>query len=206
MFNIFIQDFPTEWNGYEINTGFHIGVQIALLMEDDLVPDNLKMAILIELLFGNEDGTTRDFPQGPEELAECWKWFINGWSYDNEVEGDNQNLRLMDYNVDQGRIYADFLQIYGIDLETTEMHWWRFQWLLWNMPPRQSSFLQVIDIRKREPSKNASLEEKKIIERGKAVYGLQQKKKKLTSEEEKKIDEVDALREEMKKNKQKVEV
>lgn len=199
MFNVLVEDFPTEWEGYAINTGFHIGVQISLLMDDEFVPDNFKSLILLELLFGNEDGSIRAYPTDPEELQECVLWFLNGWHTDNAVDNPD-NEKVMDYQVDQGRIYADFLQIYGIDLAETEMHWWRFQWLLWNMPNKYSSFLQTIEIRTRKPSKGASHEEIKAIKDAQAIYSLKKKKRKeYTKEEEKKIDDVDLLIQQMKK-------
>ena len=35
-----------------------------------------------------------------------------------------------DFAVDADIIYADFMRVYGIDLETAELHWWRFMALL----------------------------------------------------------------------------
>ena len=198
MNNVLYESLPSSWNGYIINTGFHIGVQISLLMEDETINDRMRLNILITLLFGNEDGSIRDFPQEIEELQQCLEWFMSGWNHDKTPEQESHE-RIMDYDVDQGRILADFLGIYGIDLEKTEMHWWKFNWLLWNMPHDRSSFLQVIEIRTKKPRKGASADEKKAISKGKKIYGLKEKAKKYSTEETKAIDEFDRLKDKIKK-------
>lgn len=190
---------PTEWHGYHINTGFHIGVQITLLMEDNAVNERMRATILSQLLFGDEDGYISSMPETMEELEECITWFMSGWSHDNNSSGDNSNEKLMDYDIDQGRIYADFLHIYGIDLETAEMHWWKFNWLLWNMPHDKSSFLQVIGYRQEKPRKGATAEERKAIVKRQEIYGLKQKPKKYKREEVKAIDEFDKMMAKFKK-------
>ena len=102
-----------------------------------------KSDALIWLLFDD-----REHPEG-EELQECVEWFLNGWFHDKPGSSKDKR-RLVDYDVDQWRIYADFRQIYGIDLSLDEMHWWTFCGLLWNLPYKQSSFQQVIEIRRKE--------------------------------------------------------
>ena len=133
MNNVLYQSLPTEWNGYRINTGFHIGVQLVLLFEDKAINDRARIDVMMALLFGDEDGEVTECPTTAEELQECINWFLTGWSHDN-TKGSEDRIKLMDYNIDQGRIYADFMRFYGIDLETAEMHYWKFCWLLWNLP------------------------------------------------------------------------
>ena len=114
-------------------------------------------------------------------------------------------LRLMDFNNDQWRIYADFRQIYGINLNEADLHWWEFMGMLWNMPQRQSSFLQVVDIRRKKLKSKMSKEERESIRNAQYIYGLEEKKEKkrvYTDAEKQKIDEVDALREKMKRKKE----
>lgn len=139
----------------------------------------------------------RDHPTALEEINELIQWFLNGWHHDRQIAGDkDEKKRLIDYDIDQYRIYADFLKVYGIDLNTAELHWWVFQGLLWNMPHDESSFLQVIEIRTKKPSKNAGAEERRRIEEAHRRYDLTQRKveKQYTTEEEKKIDAFDAFR------------
>ena len=196
MNNILLDDLPHEWNGYIVNTWFQIGVQLSLLQEDKDISDMERAEIMIRLLFENADGSIREFPQSMEELEQCIKWFMNGWYLDNVVEPEKKELRMMDYDIDQWRIYADFLQIYHIDLSVSDMHWWMFQGLLWNMPMEQSSFMQCLEIRQKKPRKGATAAEKKAIEMGHKRFDLKPKRKLVkayTTEEEKKIDAYDEM-------------
>ena len=105
---------------------------------------------------------------------------------------------MVDYDVDQWRIYADFRQIYGIDLAKVEyMHWWMFSGLLWNMPYRQSSFLQVVQTRQERPRNGASAEERRNLSKMKKIYAIEQldEKKEYTEEEKNSIDEFDRMME-----------
>ncbi len=84
------------------------------------------------------------------------------------------------------------------------MHWWMFCELLWNKPSRLSSFMQVLEIRQKKPTKGASIEEKKAVENGHKLYDLKQKvvKKEYTPEEIKAIDEYDRWMAEQKSKQQ----
>lgn len=73
------------------------------------------------------------------------------------------------------------------------------------MPQRQSSFLQVVDIRRKKLKSKMSKEERESIRNAQYIYGLEEKKEKkrvYTDAEKQKIDEVDALREKMKRKKE----
>lgn len=198
MSNVLYEPLPDCWEkdgrSYIVNTSFRIGIQLSLLFDDNEITERERQYYLLALLFGNEDGSIREFPQDPDEFMECLDWFIGGWYHDNQTEQTKHNEKVMDYYVDQGRIYADFRHIYSINLNEVDMHWWEFQWLLWNMPDEESSFLSVIKIRTQKPRRKAGKEELEAIRRGKTMYGLKTKRKeKLTREQEKAIDEYDKM-------------
>lgn len=189
--NVLLDPLPTGWNDYYLNTWYQIGIQIYLLQDDKELADYEKINAIIDLLFLDEDtNELRPYPQG-KELDECIKWFLNGWCHDKTVKQKN-DIKLLDFDIDQWRIYADFRQIYHINLNDTELHFWEFMGLLWNMPYKYSSFLQVIEIRKKKPGKKDSPEVKKAIAEAQNIYGLGRTAEKTYSEEEqKKIDEYD---------------
>jgi hypothetical protein len=197
MNNVLLDDLPTEWNGYQLNTWYQIGLQIQLLQTDTELSANEKNELVLQLLFCNEDGTLRDYPDTAEELNECIDFFLNGWFHDNKIK-QASDKQLMDFDIDQWRIYADFLHIYHIDLATVDMHWWMFNGLLWNLPSDQSSFMQVIEIRQKKPRNKASADEKKAIELGHKIYDIK-KQPTFTKEQEEAIDEFDKWLAEKKK-------
>lgn len=197
MNNVLFEPLPEEWNGYPINTWFQIGIQIYLVSEDRELTKFEKAQVIAELLFSDE------IPP-PEERQECISWFLNGWCHDRSPKEKNKR-KLLDFNKDQWRIYADFRQIYGINLNESDMHWWEFMGMLWNMPQRQSSFLQVIDIRRKKITAKMKKEEREAIQQAQYIYGLDdmktQQKREYTEEEIQKIDEVDKLRKQIKAKK-----
>lgn len=194
MINVMLDPLPTQWNGFEINTSFRIGIQIFILEYDKELSDYEKSIHIVDLMF---DG--RSHPYG-EELQECITWFLNGWFHD-KPGSSKDNRRLVDYDIDQWRIYADFRKIYGIDLSLDEMHWWTFNGLLWNMPYKQSAFMEVINIRKKKIETKMSVKEKEAIAEAQKVYGLEQPETEYTEDEKSKIDDYDRMMEEIRKKK-----
>lgn len=197
MNNVLYEPLPEEWNGYPINSYFQIGIQIYLAAEDKSLMDFERAEIIAGLLFPGE------IPP-PEEMQECMGWFLNGWCHDRSPK-EKEKRKLLDFNRDQWRIYADFRQIYGINLNEADLHWWEFMGMLWNMPERQSSFLQVIDIRRKKIKAKMSKEEKEAIRQAQYIYGLEdvedKQKREFSLEEKQKIDDVDQIREKMKAKK-----
>lgn len=194
MNNVLYEPLPEEWNGYPINTWFQVGVQLYLVSEDSELMDFERAEIIADLLFPAE-------VPSPEEMQECIAWFLNGWCHDRSPK-EKERKKLLDFNKDQWRIYADFRQIYGINLNEADLHWWEFMGMLWNMPQRQSSFLQVIEIRQKEITSKMGKEEKEAIRKAQYVYGLEdagdKKQKEYTEDEKQRIDDVDFMRKKMK--------
>lgn len=200
--NILYEPLPQEWNGYRINWWFQVGIQIYLVSEDNELADHEKTEIILDLLFEEEK------PSSSEEVEECMKWFLNGWNHDRAPR-EKEKKKLLDYKKDQWRIYADFRQIYGINLnEASDLHWWEFMGMLWNMPAKQSSFLQVIEIRRKKIKSKMGKEERAAISNAQYIYGLDDKreqKREYSKEEVLKIDAVDEIRMRMKANKKRTD-
>ena len=152
MTNVMLDPLPTEWlepgtnKVYRVNSDYRIGIQIALVQDDKDLAQYEKAGIILSLMFDDET-EERPVPQG-KSAEECIRWLMNGWYHDG-IGSSEEKRKLIDYDIDQWRIYADFRSIYGIDLATEDMHWWKFCGLLWNMPHKQSSFLQAIEIRRK---------------------------------------------------------
>lgn len=195
--NVLFEELPEEWQGYQINWWFQIGVQIFIVSEDKELAEWEKSQLIAELLF------SEDIPSG-EQVQECVQWFLNGWCQDRSPR-EKEKKKLIDFNKDQWRIYADFRQIYGINLNEADLHWWEFMGMLWNMPQRQSSFLQVIEIRRKKIKQKMTKEEKQAIKEAQYIYGLENQnevKREYTEAEAEKIDAVDEIRKKMKRKRE----
>ena len=193
--NIILDPLPATWEAedgteYRINTDFRIGIQIHNALQDISLLPYEKTALCKLLLFGNELGIAEAFPSG-EDFRKCIEWFMSDWNRDKKLK-TGTSKRIVDYDVDQYRIYADFMNIYKINLNIADMHWFEFMALLWNMPVDQSSFLKVIGYRQATTSKDMSKYAKEDIEQKHKIYDLDQPESRNYSEEEKqKIDDYD---------------
>lgn len=169
MKNVLLDRLPTEWESpdgsvYSIDTDFRIGVQICLI-QDDLEMTKIEKAVqTAKLLFDEE------VPSDADDIEECVAFFLNGWFHDNETE-KKERRRMMDFDVDQWRIYSAFLSQYRIDLDSIEyMHFWKFMGLLSSL--QECAYTRVIDIRQRKFRQNMDAEEKKQLKEAKEIYYL----------------------------------
>lgn len=174
MFNVLLDPLPEDWNGYVIDTDFRIGIQISQCLVDDTLNSREKVATALSLLFPEEH------PQF-EEAMDALQWYLSEYDHDNH-EKKTGKIRLLDFDVDQWRIYAAFLKQYGIDLNTADMHWFTFMGLISNL--EECNFTRVIDIRQREIPVKASPEEKKRLRKVKKIYSLAEYGKNTEEEEQ----------------------
>lgn len=186
MFNVLLDPLPEEWNGYPIDSDFQTGIMIAQCLEDDELSETEKFYIAFGLLFPDESNRP---PM--EEAGDAINWFMNDFNHDN-IEKSKSNQKndsiLMDYDIDQWRIYSAFLKQYGIDLNRAEMHWFVFIGLMLNL--EECNFTRVMDIRNKKITPKMSREEKKRIASAKKIYSIFRDHKEILSEKEQKaVDE-----------------
>ena len=74
---------------------------------------------------GIEYGVPEDQQKGYDELL---KFYINEQPLPKSV-GITSKVKTLDWDIDSERICEVFLRLYGIDLETQDIHWHRFQGL-----------------------------------------------------------------------------
>lgn len=183
MFNILLDPLPEKWNGYPIDTDFQTGIMISQCLEDKELSEREKIYTALSLLFPQED------MRPPfSEAVEALEWWMTEFNHDKHKKQES-GPRAVDFDIDQWRIYAAFLNQYGIDLNNTKMHWFCFMGLLSNL--EECSFSRVIDIRQKKITGKMQKEEKKYFIEMKKVYALRDEEKPLTEEE--KAREAEAL-------------
>lgn len=178
MFNVLLDALPEEWNGYPIDSDFQTGIQISQCMTDGTLNDREKWYTAIALLFPDED---RRPPL--KEAMQGVGWFLNEFNHDRHGKSST-NVKAMDFDVDQWRIYAAFRNQYGINLNRDSLHWFEFMGLLSNL--EECSFGRVVDIRQKKVNGKMSAEERKAILNAKRVYALTEEDEQLTMEEKEK--------------------
>ena len=97
-----------------------------------------------------------EIPENTLQATEKASWFLNGGSKETST---NNGLRLYSFQKDANFIFAAFRQTHGIDLQTTQLHWWEFLALFMDLG-QDTTFCQLTALRKRVKSGKATKEEK----------------------------------------------
>ena len=181
MWNILLDPLPEEWNGYPIDSDFQAGIQISQCLMDESLSETEQFYTARDLLFPDEENRP-----SVEETAEALKWYLNEFHHDNNI-GDNSDVPVMDFDIDQWRIYSAFLNQYGIDLNTAEMHWFTFMGLLSNL--NECAFTNVMNIRQKKITSKMSQEEKNSIRKAQKVFSIKPQEKRLSPTEQRAVDE-----------------
>lgn len=106
-----------DGSAFEINPGFRTMLKIFRMLDDPEILEEHKSGLLCKWFFPQEV---------PNSWEESFKWFANGGA---ETEAGSRQKDI-DYEFDAPEIYASFMQLYGIDLFETELHWWQFRALV----------------------------------------------------------------------------
>ncbi len=181
MFNVLLDHLPQEWNGYPIDTDFQTGILINQCLGDATLSERERFYTAAGLLF------TEKWPETNREVADAINWYMTEYNHDNKVEGDKPDIMVMDWDIDQWRIYAAFRQQYQVDLNKEEMHWFVFMGLLSNL--EECAFTHVMEIRQRKISPKMSPEAKAALKRAKKVFAIEEPKGELSAEEQRRVDE-----------------
>ena len=119
MFNIILDGFPDEYEGYLIRTDFRIGIQIAEAFNDGNLAEPEKMMTAMRLLYGA--GMPSDLQLAEEGL----KWFMSAGQPSDENVPDGKPPTF-DYEQDNRFVYSAFRARYGVDLTRERLHWFAF--------------------------------------------------------------------------------
>lgn len=167
MFNVLLDKLPDKWNDYAVDMDFQIGIQISQCMLDKELNDTERILVATGLMFPER------YPQDYQQIEEALKWYLNGWNHDNIVKTKKKgykDVEVMDFDIDQWRIYAAFKNQYGIDLNKEKLHFWVFMGLLSNLD--ECSFTRVVSIRDKKITSKMSREEKALIRKAQSIFRI----------------------------------
>lgn len=176
---------------YKINTDYKYALACFEALEDKDINDIARAMALVCILLGKENGDEVDIPDFTQnELNEVIPVLIKYLSH-NENDEDTRTGGKKDFDFIQDRKYinASFMSDYRIDLETTDMHWWKFCELIEGLTDK-SILNRVRDLRNTDLSEYKDTKTRNKLQRAMKSVEL---KKKHSKEEQNAIDKFESL-------------
>lgn len=181
--NILVDSFPTSLDidgvDYEIKTDYRFSLYTILAFEDKELTNYEKLNIMLENLFV-------EIPNNIEAVLEKTQWFLNGGK---ESSPDDSENRLYSFSKDASLIFAAFKQTHNIDLEQTDLHWWKFMAYFMDLG-QDTVFCQLVALRDKYYSNRATKEEKQAIRRMGDMFYIDQNETMLSLEDRERFDKI----------------
>lgn len=180
MFNVLLDSLPQEWEGYPVDMAFETGIKISQCLVDEDLDERERLIVALSLMF--PEGVNLNGKKADEALH----WYLNGWNHDNIDKQDKNEVVVMDFDIDQWRIYAAFRAQYGINLNKAKLHFWEYMGLLSNL--NECSFTQVVSIRSKKITAKMPAEERIALNKAKEIYRIKPIEHEETVEEKAETD------------------
>jgi hypothetical protein len=162
MYNPLLDSPIDSWRGFAIRTDFRQALKFFRIAEDKDLEENEKAALYIRCFFNT-------IPTPLDNVFDFIGWYVAG----GEEAKKSPGVRVFDFDIDAGRLYAAFMQVYRIDLREENMHWWDFLELFRALPDG-TMLARVMDIRGKKIDPKADAKYRMELARAKAAYALEQ--------------------------------
>lgn len=175
---------------YKINTDFRVAIKCNQIAEDEKIGDYERALAILYTLFGED--ALNDIDNQCRLLELALLYLGCGKKKENNNEEPD-----MDYVQDMDYIEASFMSDFHIDLENTEMHWWKFNKLINGLSNNEFGNCCILNnvrnLRNFDISQIEDDKERQKILKAKQQVALKKKEKKFTEEQEKSIDKFNKL-------------
>ena len=147
---------PTSLNvageEYPIRTDYRVILTIFAAFNDPNLNDREKFTICLNCLY-------KVIPDDYEDAIKQAMWFIDG----AELPGNGPSVRLMDWEQDEGMIFAAVNRVAGKEIRAVEyLHWWTFLGYFYEIG--EGRFATVVGIRsKMAKGKTLTKEERELL-------------------------------------------
>ena len=152
---------------YRVNTSFRTWIKYEKLLIE-------KAEVSIEEIFSLVFDGIVPTPKHYEEAVNQILWFYQ-CGRDNQSHSNKSRKEVFSYDYDDGFIEAAFWQQYGIDLDTTDLHWWKFHALMLALS-ENTEFVKIMGYRSVEITSKMSAEQRSFYQKMKKYYKLPLKK------------------------------
>lgn len=167
---------------YKINTDYRVALACFKAIEDEDINDITRAYAVITLLYGQEDKETGEILNVPENTKEALRLAEKFLKCGDEKTSVEQHKKDMDFEYDRPYIVASFMSDYGIDLEKTDMHWWKYCELISGLT-EQSILSKIRDLRNTDLNDYKDAKMRAKLQKAMKNVELPQKKEKVTDED-----------------------
>lgn len=186
--NILLDRLPTEveiaGRAVPIATSFRHGILFEQFCLDSSLAEQEQMEQALRLMYPTYETDPYSVLAEPQQALDGLLWFwrcgdrrqnryqLRKQKQAEMLQEDTEQAKLCyDYDFDSERIYAAFWQQYGIDLDRTSLHWWKFRALFLGLG-EQTKFMQVVGYRTIKITKDMSDSQKKFYREMKEQYAI----------------------------------
>lgn len=158
---------------YPINIDFRTGILFEEAILDPSLSGEEKLMTTLKLYYPDIEISADML----EDALIRALWFYRCGIDQTEDEGSDceedwePQKKSFSYEYDADYIYAAFMSAYGIDLATSNLHWWQFR-ALFRALPEDTQIVKIIGYRTMEIPKKATKEQKAHYRRMKRIYAL----------------------------------
>lgn len=167
-FNFLLDNFPhqvkIEEAVYDINSDYKSVLMIMQLLENQLFTDEEKLLNSLNIFYKGKI---------PKDISKAYSSMIDFMRMYEDIQNNKKVNKVLDYEIDSGRIYSAFRQVYQIDLITQKIHWFLFNCLLENISEGKPKLIEIIQLRTMELDDKMPTKQKALLRKLKREYSLE---------------------------------
>lgn len=163
--NILLDELPSITpNGYKIKTDFRQAIKFELLMQDRNINDDEKICLALNLFYD-------EIIEPKTQLEDIIWFYLKGKEVKESKNTENNNQQIYSYEYDADYIFSAFFETYGIDINESKIHWWKFK-AMFDGLNNKTKFSEIMGYRAVDLSKIEDKNEKKRYKKLKQIYQL----------------------------------
>ena len=149
---------------YPINTDFRVSIAFEEIILSGRALEQEAMVKALQMYYP-------DIPLNITAAVERLLWFYQCGKEGEKGAGSANSKRIYSFEYDSEYIYAAFLDQYGIDLQETNLHWWKFK-ALFHALKEDNQIVKIMGYRAVSITNKMSKEQKDFYRSMKKQYEI----------------------------------
>lgn len=152
---------------YKINTDFRVWIKFELILTEQ-IDDTISAEVLAKI----QNLIFKDTcPMNEDTVNAILNFYRCGKPPEKHSSGGGNGKAVFDYDYDDGYIYAAFMEQYGIDLNSTNLHWWKFRAMFQSLNA-DCMFVKILGYRSMPITSKMSTADRNFYQRMKKLYSM----------------------------------